>query len=96
MPPAWRQLEERSGFARLLALSGDSPIVAEGEDRALGRVRPVRKELYQIRTAPGVWVEPFSREETIPMRGRLATISVQRSYLLHSERGTYLFQMEYR
>lgn len=89
-------LEERSLWARLLGLGSERPVVAPAEDRLLGRVRPVGAELFQLRPARGVHVEPFGREESIPFHRGLATLAVHRLYRLRTDRGAYLFRMEYQ
>lgn len=89
-------LEERSLWARLLGLGSERPVVAPAEDRLLGRVKPVNDELFQLRPARGVHVEPFGREESIPFHRGLATLAVHRLYRLRSDRGAYLFRMEYQ
>ncbi|MFL6244785.1 MAG: vWA domain-containing protein [Thermoanaerobaculia bacterium] len=89
-------LDERSAFARLLGWISESVIIAPGEDRALGRIRPADAELFQLRPARGVQVEPWNREDAIPMQHGLATIEVHRTYRLKSPAGSYLFRMEYR
>lgn len=89
-------LEERSLWARLLGLGSERPVVAPAEDRLLGRVKPVNAELFQMRPARGTRVEPFGREESIPFHRGLATLAVRRLYRLRTDRGAYLFRMEYR
>jgi hypothetical protein len=91
-----RPLEPRSAFARLLGWIAESTVVAPGEDRALGRVRPAGAELYQLRPARGVRVEAVEREEAVPLRRGLATLAVHRTYRLRTDRGSYLFRLEYR
>jgi hypothetical protein len=95
-PLVQRELDERSGFAKLLGRIGDSPILAPGEDRVLARVRPSRANLFKVRTPRGTTVEAVGREETVQGRNNVATISVQRLYRLRSARGSYLLRMEYR
>ncbi|HEX6160032.1 MAG TPA: vWA domain-containing protein [Thermoanaerobaculia bacterium] len=87
---------ERSAAARFFAWVAESPLFAPGEDRPLGRVRPADAELFQFRPARGVRLEATDREEVSATRGGLATISVHRTYRLHTPRGTYLFRLEYR
>jgi len=95
-PLASRDLDERPTLARLLGLTGESVVVAPGEDRALGRVRPVDAELYQLRPARGVHVEPVNGDEQVALNRGLATLAVNCLYRLRSERGSYLFRLEYR
>lgn len=89
-------LEERSLWSRLLGLTAERPVLAPAEDRLLGRVRPTDAELFQLRPARGVRVEPVDREEAIPLRRGLATLAVHRLYRLRTDRGAYLFRLEYR
>lgn len=97
-----RPLEPRSAFARLFGWIGESAVIAPGEDRALGRVRPAGAELYQFRPARGVRVEAADRDgrdgrdEALPLRRGRATLSVHRLYRLRTDRGSYLFRLEYR
>ena len=96
MQPASRDLDGRPMLARLLGWITESAVVAPGEDRVLGRVRPVDAELFRLRPARGVHVEAFNREEQIDLRRGLATLAIHRLYRLRSDHGSYLFRLEYR
>src|SRR5207253_5932436 len=86
-------LDERPALARLLGLTAESAVVVQGEDAALARVRPVDAELFQLRPASGVRLEPFNRDEAIASHDGTATIAVHRIYRLRGARGSYLFRM---
>ncbi|HEX9985005.1 MAG TPA: vWA domain-containing protein [Thermoanaerobaculia bacterium] len=87
---------DASPAADLLGWVGESAVFAPGEDRLLGRVRPADKELFQFRPASGVRVEALRPGEETPLRRGLATLAVHRTYRLCSDRGSYLFRLEYR
>jgi hypothetical protein len=95
-PLASRDLDERPLLARLLGWVAESAVFAPGEERVLGRVRPVDAELFQLRTARGVRVEPLHHGEKIEIHRGLATLAVHRLYRLRGDAGSYLFRMEYR
>ncbi|MEE8524196.1 MAG: hypothetical protein V3T72_09720, partial [Thermoanaerobaculia bacterium] len=90
-----RPLPEGSLAARLLGLVVERPILAAGEDRNLGWVRPAREELYQLRPARGMRLEAVDGE-TPAAAGKLSTVDVGRTYRLSGDRGRYLFRMEYQ
>jgi len=91
-----RSLGEGSWLARLLGLTVEKPITAEGHDRPLAWVRPVDGELYQLRPAQGTRLETVEPAEPVPLHRRLATVSVQRTYRLRTAAGAYLLRLEYR
>jgi hypothetical protein len=95
-PLSPRPLDERSPLARLLGRAGESIVIAPGDDWPLARIRPVDDKLFQLRPSRGVHVESIDRDESIPLQGGLATLAVHRTYRLRSDRGSYLFRMEYR
>jgi hypothetical protein len=82
--------------ANLFGWVAERPVVAPGENRLLGRVRPVNKELFQFRPASGVRVEALRDAESAPMRRGLVTLAVRRVYRLITDRGSFIFRMEYR
>ena len=91
-----RPLAEASGLARLCGLAAERPVVAPGEERALGHVRPDAGELFRLRPASGVRIEAMDLDEAVPLRRGLATLAVHSTYRLRTERGSYLFRLEYR
>ncbi len=95
-PLTGRPLPEGSLAARLLGLVVERPILVAGEDKSLGRMRPVNEELYQLRPARGVHVGAVEAEDLVQTTGKLATLAVRRTYRLTGDRGSYLFRMEYR
>lgn len=92
---AGRALNE-SAAASLFGWVAERAVVAPGENRLLGRVRPVDKELFQFRPASGVRVEALTDDELAPARRGLVTLAVRRVYRLITDRGSFLFRMEYR
>lgn len=82
--------------ANLLGWVAERSVVAPGDDRLLGRVRPVDKELFQFRPASGVRVEAFRGHEPETARRGAVTLAVRRVYRLITDRGSFLFRMEYR
>lgn len=96
IPLAAHTLDPRSAVARLLGLMASSAVLAPGEDRLLGRIRPAAADLFRFDPAHGVEVEPMERQEEIAARRGVATLAVHRLYRLRSDRGSYLFRMEYR
>jgi hypothetical protein len=92
---AGRTLQE-SAAASLLGWAAESSVLAPGEDRLLGRVRPADQELFQFRPASGVRVEAMHGDEPTPLSRGLATLAVHRTYRLRTDRGSYLFRMEYQ
>jgi len=95
-PLTSRGFEDKPMLAQLLGRVIEGAVVAPGEDRALARIRPVDAELFQLRPARGVRVETIGDDKLVPLRRGLATLSVHRLYRLRSDRGSYLFRMEYR
>jgi hypothetical protein len=93
---ASRVFKERSPFARLFGWITESAIVAPGEDRPLGRIRPVDQELFQLRPARNVRVEAVNEQKAIPLRRGRATVAVRRTYRLRTDQTSYLFRMEYQ
>ena len=89
-------LPEGSLVARALGRVVERPVTGAGEDHTLAWVRPTDEELYRLRPARKVRVEALTAEEKIPFHRKLATLSVHRTYRLVSDRGSYLFRMEYR
>jgi hypothetical protein len=87
---------EHSPVANFFGWIAESAVVAPGEDRPLGRVRPGAEELFQFRPARGVRLEVPGQDQTVPLRRGLATLAVHRAYRLRTDRGSYLFRMEYR
>jgi hypothetical protein len=93
---ASRPLAERSGFVRLFGWIAESAIVAPGEDRPLGRIRPVNEQLFQLRPARNVRVEALGDPQAVRLTRGLATLAVHRTYRLRTDRASYLFRMEYQ
>jgi hypothetical protein len=93
--PGSRPLEQPES-ASVFAWVAESPVLAPGEDRPLGYVRPARAELFRFRPARGVDLEPVEPNEVIALRRGLATLAVQRTYRLRTPRGPYVFRLEYR
>jgi hypothetical protein len=91
-----RPLAAASATDRLLGLAAERPVMAADEDRLLGRVRAIDQDLFLLRPARGVTVEPVGVQETIEVRRGLATLAIHRTYRLRSSLGSYLFRMEYR
>lgn len=91
-------LPDGSPFARLLGLVVERPIRVPGQDRILGRVRPVDEELYLLRPARGVAVERFDGEALLEeaRRKKAWKLDVRRTYRLRRDKNPYLFRMEYR
>jgi hypothetical protein len=82
--------------ANLFGWVAERSVVAPGENRLLGSVRPVDKDLFQFRPASGVRVEALRDAESTPLRRGLVTLAVRRVYRLITDRGSFLFRMEYR
>jgi hypothetical protein len=82
--------------ANLLGLVAERSVIAPGENRLLGRLRPVDKELFQFRPASNVRVESLRDDDPAPVRRGLVTLAVRRVYRLVTDRGSFLFRMEYR
>lgn len=91
-----RPLDEGSLLARLLGRVVEHPVAPAGEDRVLGWVRPVDRQLYQLRPARGVRVEPLEEGEQVRVERRLATLGVHRVYRLVTGNRSYLLRLEYR
>ncbi len=92
---AGRTLNEAS-TANLLGWVAERSVVAPGENVLLGRVRPVDKELFQFRPASGVRVEALRDDDPTSVRRGLVTLAVRHVYRLITDRGSFLFRMEYR
>jgi hypothetical protein len=90
-----RTFGEPPASAQLLGWVAERAVIAPGESRPLGHVRPVHAELFQLRPARGVRVESLDRGETIPRRRGLSTLAVQRTYRLRTDHASYLFRLEY-
>ena len=88
-------LPDGSAVSRLLGLVVERPVRLPGEDRALGRVRPVDEELYRLRMARGVHIEPTEPGAPVPLHGKLAELEAHRTYRLRTDEHAYLFRMEY-
>ncbi|HEX8253069.1 MAG TPA: vWA domain-containing protein [Thermoanaerobaculia bacterium] len=82
--------------ANLLGIVAERAVIAPGENRLLGRVRPADKELFQFRPASGVRLESVDGGQTPPLHRGLATLDVHRIYRLQTDRGAYLFRLEYQ
>jgi hypothetical protein len=92
------QLGEGSPISRLLGFVVEKPVTIKSEEHILAWVRPVKdlEDLYQLRLAKGVMIEPLSiSEPRFPIRG-LKDVEVQRTYRLHTGQQNYLFRMEYQ
>ena len=88
-----------SDFVRthLLGLRAEKPIIPDSATHPAAWLRPVRGELYQLRLAQGVRLATADTgESTVLPRNRLATVTVQRTYRLHTPTGIYLIRLEYR
>lgn len=82
--------------ANLLGIVGEHAVMAPGEDRLLGRVRPADQELFQFRPASGVRIEALDGGDTPPLHRGRATLAVHRVYRLNTDRGPYLLRLEYQ
>ncbi len=82
--------------ANFLGIVGEPTVMAPGEDRVLGRLRPADQELFQFRPASGVHIEALDGGATPPLRRGRATLNVHRLYRLNTDRGSYLFRLEYQ
>jgi hypothetical protein len=92
-----RAFPPASPWARLLALTSERPVTVTGEEAPLGWLRPVDAELYQLRLAKGIEIEPAQPGEKVPIdRRRRATLAVHRTYRLRGPRGRYVLGLEYR
>ncbi|HEX2835303.1 MAG TPA: vWA domain-containing protein [Thermoanaerobaculia bacterium] len=91
-----RPIEQRSVFACLFGLVGERAVIVPGEDHVLGRIRPTEAELFLFRPARGVQVESIGGTEAVPAERGLASLAIRRPYRLRTDKGSYLFQLEYQ
>jgi hypothetical protein len=83
------------GLARLFLWPPARPVAVPGEGTTVAWVRPAASDLFELRPAPGVRLEPLSGEPT-PRAGGCYSLEVRRPYRLARGRDRYRFQLEYR
>lgn len=91
-----RQLGPASLTSRWLGLPAERPVYAEGDRALLGWVRPEDEYLYFFRPAQGVQLHGSAEGEKISYRGKLALLSVAKTYLLKTTQQDFLFRLEFR
>ncbi|MEE8584442.1 MAG: vWA domain-containing protein [Acidobacteriota bacterium] len=91
-----RRLGPASLTSRLLGLTGERPVYAEGDRSLLGWVRPEDEYLYFFRPAQGVQLHGGSEGEKVSFRGKLALLAVAKTYLVKTSQQDFLFRLEFR
>lgn len=84
-------------LARFFALVAERPLVIAGEEKPIAWVRPVDRELYQLRLPKGIELTNGTADSAPSLdRKRRTTIAVRRSYRVAGPRGKYVLRLEYR
>jgi len=77
-----------------LGLSFERPALADNSSYVLGHIRPVNRDVYMFRSAPGIKVDSMDGTP-IEYENGCARLSIWRGYLARSPRGVYRVRLEY-
>jgi hypothetical protein len=93
---AFQPLPDVTLARRLLGVVGERPLRDGLRDRTLGWLRPVDRELFQLRLPRGAQIEAVEPGGPVPLEGRRATLSAHRVYRVRTQEGAFLLRVEYR